>query len=434
MAETAIEENGRIATQEITKAQTRVSFMFPGPLINPLKKSYETYRRIREHPTVALARAFVVAPVIAGEWSIEADDDVDPEIIKFVEDEMFPIREKLLTQAMFGGVDFGWQGFELVYELREDGLIHLKKAKPLLHDITQILVTGQTGAFAGFKNGLGLPVVVPIENSLLFTFREEGTQWYGRSLLENIRLTFNSWTAANDGAARYDKKLAGAHLICHFEPGDSIWDGVLTENQTIAQNIITLMVASGGVVMPNDTREFEDGDKTNTKFRLGVLDTKSKQATFSPRLEYLDKHLVRGLEFPERAALEGNFGTKADAQTHGDLALTNMDLRHRDLTRTINWHVVNRLLVLNYGREAENTVRLVAAPLSNAKIEAVRAVYDTVIGTPEGIADQLETIDLDGVKDMIGLPSLTEEQQAERREPDDVDLLDEVLVGVGDDG
>ena len=39
-------------------------------LFKPLPKSFATYRIIRKHPAVALARTLSVAPVVAGTWSV----------------------------------------------------------------------------------------------------------------------------------------------------------------------------------------------------------------------------------------------------------------------------------------------------------------------------------------------------------------------------
>ena len=78
---------------------------------NPLPKSYNTYRTMRKDPTIALARALVIAPVVAGEWRIEADDEVDDERIKFIQDQFLGIREPFIEAALFAGIDFGWQGF-----------------------------------------------------------------------------------------------------------------------------------------------------------------------------------------------------------------------------------------------------------------------------------------------------------------------------------
>ena len=189
----------------------------PGEQPNPRQKSYDTYRTMRNDPTIALARALVVAPVVAGEWRVEADDEVDDERIKFVQDQFLGIREPFLETALFAGVDFGWQGFEKVYAVK-NGQIVLKKIKPLYHNITTILVDAKTGVFAGFTQPTG---TLPVGNSLLIPFRVEGTKWHGTSLLENIRATFTQCTDANASAARYDKRLAGVQPIVKYPLGDT---------------------------------------------------------------------------------------------------------------------------------------------------------------------------------------------------------------------
>ena len=193
---------------------------FAGPASSKLDKrlaaTYATYREIRRHPTVALTRALSIAPIVAAEWSFEADDDVDDDRVRFIQDQVKPIREAFLQAVMEHRVDYGWCAFEKVYEHRkwEGGdRIWLKTLKPLLVDITNILVDSDTGNFGGFEQppsqGGGANLTLELPYALLVSFEVEGSNWYGRPLLENIRVAYLNWKDANDGAERYDKKIAG---------------------------------------------------------------------------------------------------------------------------------------------------------------------------------------------------------------------------------
>ncbi len=381
-------------------------------LDNTLPKSFATYRVIRKHPTVALARAIRTAAVVAGSWSIEADDEVDDEQIKFIHDQVMPVRESFMQSTMLGGIDFGWAPFEVVYDI-VDGQIVLKKLKSLLHDITTILVT-QDGTFFGFEqvdnfnvSGSG-EVRVPVENSLNIPFEPEGTNWYGRSLLENIRNTFNEWTAANCGADRYDKKLAGSHWVVHYPVGHTTVNDVKTDNFEVAKTILQSLMSSGAVVIPRVIQKHLESDSKDGWEIEMMSDGTTGQANFVTRLGYLDTLMVRGLLIPERSLLEGKFGTKAEAGEHADLAITHMDIEHRHITRLFNWHVVNRLLVSNFGPDAENTIRVKPTPLSDEAIAHLRGVYDKILSNAGGFAEEFPFIDTDAIKDALEIPKSEE--------------------------
>lgn len=405
--------SAKVATGEQTRGQQVATSFGIGieDLTNPLPQSYDTYRTMRKDPTIALARALTIAPIVAGDWMVEADDEVDDERIKFIRDQFLPMRESVLQQALLGGIDFGWQPFEKVFE-QEDGHLVLRKLKPLLHDITIILVDKETGAFAGFRQEQN---TLPLANCLLISFRVEGTQWHGASLLENIRATFNKYTEADAGAMRYDKKLAGASLLIECPSQEEYEDDTKRPNTEIGLELGQALQSSGIVVVPQVIPKWAS-EMVNppSAWKFDVLqDSSSRQPGFTARLDYLDKLKARGLEWPERAILEGMFGTKAEAGAHQGLAITNADLTHRHITRFVNWHCVDHVLALNYGEEARGTVRLVAAPLVDAKLEFLRGLYTEILKHPQGFMEEYGTIDSDGLKDTLGVPKTEEVDRGE---------------------
>jgi hypothetical protein len=389
----------------------------PYELTNPLPQSYDTYRTMRKNPTIALARALAVAPVVAGDWSIENDDEVDDERIRFIQDQIMPIREIVVEQALLGGLDFGWQGFEKVFK-KDKGQIVLQKLKPLLHDITDIMVDGITGTFAGFRQHQKL---LPLGNSLLISFRAEGSQWHGTSLLENIRLTYNEWVEANAGAARYDSKMAGTDFVVFYPDGKTPINGVHKDNAEIADEMISAKHSSCRMKIPLPGIQQYTPDEIEAIlkawWRIDVLsDDNPRQPGFRDRLDYLDKLFARGLQWPERSLLEGMFGTKAEAGAHQSLALTNQDLVHRHVTRHINWYVIDQLLALNFGEDARGTIRLVAAPLVDAKLEFLRNLYLELMRNVQGHMEESPTVDWDAVKDTLGIPKAEEVDSDEEGE------------------
>lgn len=377
---------------------------FMPTLPNPLQRNYATYRLMRTQPTLALGRALSVGPIASGEWAVESRDDVPEEWIQFVRDEFLSRRQPFMETSMYGGIDFGWQPYEKVFELREDdGLIHLKKLKPLLQDLTTILINGR-GSFVGFEQARD-HVTVPLELSLLVSFRVEGTQWHGQSLLENARKAFNRWTAADDGADRYDRRLAGAQWFIQYPHGKSIDDsGALVENKVIAQALFDKIQSCGdiGVGKPADEANKWEIDQ------LGG--SGAKQADFVPRLGYLDQLMMRAILLPERAALEGRYGTRADAEAHADMAITSMELSDKHITTILNWHCVDQLLVVNFGEAARGTVWLASAPLVDSERETLVKIYEKILSNPGGFFREVAAIDATAIREKIGIPSAVTDQ------------------------
>lgn len=379
----------------------------------PLPKSPDTYRTIRRHPTVALARALTIAPVVAAGWSVESDDDVSDEWVELIQELYGPLHQHVVDNAMRGGIDFGWQGFEQVWDI-VDGRFVLKKLKPLLNDLTEIIVDGHTGAIVAYEQQSPDHVLLPVEQLLHIGFRVEGTGWYGESLLENIRLQYNNWINSNDVADRYDERVAGAYMILHYPRGQSDFGGTETSNAAIAKDIYDNLGGGARMIFPRPSRqdvaEAGEGNKAGWELEY-VSDPSAKQLSFVARLQYLDKLLVRGLLMPERAILEGEHGTKAETAEQTDLAITNLELQHIMITTLTNWHSVNRVLTQNFGPKAANTVRLVAAPIQDENRAVLKDVYAEILKNPTGAMEEMGKIDTDQIKDQLGVPKSAEVAQ-----------------------
>lgn len=355
--------------------------------------TYTQLRAVRKDPTVQLARALLVSCVQAGSWSIKADDDVSEDIVDFMQ-HILRLRDDFLYNVIsFGKVDFGWQGFEKIFNI-VDNRIEIEVLKPLLHDMTHIMVT-KHGRFAGYRQrsmawgglnstasgGPAYPIDLLVEKCLHTAFGVEAGNYYGMPLLENIRSTCDDWDDCNAGAKRYDLKLAGTHWVVKYPPGTGTVDGETIDNGEIAALILTALESSGSVSIPTTTatvlQEMTNTDVANLyAWSVELLDDKGKkQASFNDRLKYLDSQKVRGLLMPERSLLEGNYGTKAEAGVHIDLAIANMEATDRAITDMFNNQLVNQLLQLNFGDGLVNKVKVVSAPLIDKQITFLRDVY-----------------------------------------------------------
>ena len=368
--------------------------------------TYAAYRQIRKHPTIALARILCAAPVLAAEWSVKAKDGADPEWVRLIQDTFMPLRERFLEPALlYGNIDFGYMGFEKVFE-QVDGYDKITKLKPLLQDITEICI-GHRGEFLGFRQW---GTEIGLANAIHVGFRVEGSYLYGIPLLENVRPIYNDWMECNEGAKRYDRHVAGAHWVIQYPDVMVVHNGVQKSAAQVAQEVLWTLESAGGVAIPRDVAAWMQQLGTDNPGWIVELQSTGtqEQAGFVDRLNYLDKQMCRGLLLPDRSVLEGTHGTKEEAQTHLDAAMVTKDLEHRYCTAELQRQAVNEMLVLNFGPKAKDQVELEASPIVDSKRELFKDLYKQVLDNPQAALAEFAKMDMDAMRDALGIPKAKE--------------------------
>lgn len=395
---------------------------------------YRLIRAMRRHPTIALARTLSVAPALASTWSYEANADAPEGAKEFIQKLLEPYRMHILYHAFSGCLDFGWQPFEIVWEVDEEGQTVWTKLKPLLQDITYITIDPRTGAFTGFKQApyssyfLGDGDVdggIKIDGSkaLLFNFDVEGTNWYGQSTMRIAEHSFRSWLMCDRAFDKYDHKIAGSHWVIHYPNGTSLVNGTNVDNFEVATRIISQLEASGAVAVPSSISAFIDDLNKDSEmaWKIELLSDEGKGAvSFLDRQKYLDALLARSFSLPERSVIEGQFGTKAEAGEHGDFALTHIETRHKGITQQVNWHLVDRAMSYNYGPKTAGSVWCEPTPLSDESIGFFRDLFKTLVMNPNLGPMEMNDVDMDAVKDKLGIPRRETAVNDDVKAPDDV--------------
>lgn len=376
-------------------------------------------REMRKDPTIALVRKLVAALVLSPGWRIETNPDAPKGVKDYVKMHFFPHRFSLLRNCVAGLYDFGWQGFEKVLKQSSDGTLVPHKFKPLLQDITKIRCIKKTGQFNGFiqEEQDGNPEVkLDLKDALLFNVDVEGTYWYGDPIMRNVEQAYDDALVVNDAANRFDRKLAGSHWVIHYPIGHTKVNGEKMDNYDLAMMMLGRLQSAGGIVLPNDVRgyinDLNASQQDATAWKVEIIDSKgSTRSAFTERSNYLDKLKVRGLGFLERAILEGQFGTKAEAGEHGDLSISNVELMHQEICQFLNWHCLNHLLIFNFGEEAENSARIMPNPILDAERQRFIDIYDKIITNPQALLEELPFIDMDALREKVDIP--TEENPEE---------------------
>jgi len=356
-------------------------------------------RKMRRDPTIAFVRQLLLAPIMASDWAyVKLNDSVPEEVANKVSEFLEPLRFSFLMSSVYGCIDFGWQPFEKVLDVNSEGYTYIRKLKPLLQDWTIIRVD-EHGNYAGLKNtdNDGTETVLEPENTLTVAFDVEGTDWYGQATMRNVESTYDAWNDTDISAKRFDKKVAGSHWVVHYPVG--VTDGV--DNFEIAKEILQNIESSGRIAIPKSMEAWdsEGGDKLGWKIELI---TASGSSSFETRLSYLDRLKVRALGFPERAILEGQFGTRADAGEHADFALSALGLKHIQILEYLNKYCVDDITFNNFG--LRNAVKIIPTPLSDDKKLFLREVYKSLLANPEAFLEESDAIDRDALRDTLGVP------------------------------
>lgn len=369
--------------------------------------AYATYRNMRANPTIALARAVATAPILAADYSVEADDEHEERraAVSAMLDPLWPF----LVRSMLRALDYGWQPFEKVWMIDGHQRLAYQKLKPLLPELTEIQVD-EHGAFAGLKQG---DVQLRPEKCLVFTYDGEAGNLYGRARHENCRKEWHSWDALAKKQAKYNTKISAVVPIIEYPEGESRdKSGSTTDNYKLAEKVLASLGSGSGVAMPNVlARHALDLARSGVEIKdlkawhIEFLETRGAHGqSFVAQLKHLESLMLRGWLVPERAATEGQYGTKAEAGTHVEVALVIADELYRDIVRHVNWYVVDPLLAYNWGPEAVGSVHVEPIGLDRAQQAFYRLLVEKAFGAPQNLEMALEYLDFAAMVKALGLP------------------------------
>lgn len=362
-------------------------------------------RRMRRHPTIKLVRQLHCACMASAQWSVETSaDSID--VAKDIVTDLLPFQNTFLAHALTGLFDWGWSAFEKVfYWDSKDRRTKIKKLKPLLQDYTRIMVTAKHGKFAGFMQ---FNKFLGASNALLLNQFPEGTYLYGESTMSSIEPAYDRWIITDQSNVVYDKKIAGAHWVIHYPIGNSIVNGLATDNFEIAKSLLKQLESSGSIAVPATVMQgmVELTKQTGQEaWRIELITADTSQAQYNVRLQYLDAQMVRGGGFPERSILEGQYGTKAEAGEHADFAIMLLDFANKCVADTLNWHLVNQLLRMNIGEEAENSAWLKVAPIADDKKDFLKQLLMASLSNPAIGTQQFASMDLHAIRESLEIPA-----------------------------
>jgi len=376
--------------------------------------TYKTYRTMRANPTIALARSVATAPIRTAMWSVVTADEVPEDIKVLVEKQIGSVWSQLIKNVLYA-LDYGWSPFEKVWNINDEGKLIYEKLKPLLVDVSVPLVDKKTGVFEGIRN---MDVDLPPVKCFVFTYDGEAGNIFGRSRHENIRRTaWHHWQEISERRGKYAKKTAGIIPIVEYPEGEGQDEtGSTKSNWELAKKVLSNLGMGNGVAMPNTMAAFAGDlarsgiDITQLKaWHIEFLESKGAHARgFTDMLRHLESLMMRGWLIPERAATEGQYGTKAESETQAELALVIADLVFLDILEEVSKQIVNPLVTYNFGQHYKDSVWLERGSIDPIQRIFFKEIIKAVLGEKSNIDLFLQWIDVNSLLDTVGLPKATE--------------------------
>jgi len=194
---------------------------------------------------------------------------------------------------------------------------------------------------------------------------------------------WGQWCATQKKLETFQSKAAGVLPIVTYPEGDGVdKSGAPEPNWRKADAVLTSLGRAAGIAVPNRLAPWAEdvirggGDvKELMAWKVQFLEAAAGHgAEFIAVLSYDDKLLVRGMLAPERAILEGQYGTKAEAETHGDVGISVADQTLHEIVSQINDQGVNDVLRTNFGEGQVGKVYLKASPIIDEAKSMIRDI------------------------------------------------------------
>lgn len=340
---------------------------------------YDVFDRMRKGDGQVRAGLQVMKlPIMRAHWEVEpaSDSAQDRMIAEFIERDLHSMRgttyQRFLRQALMM-LDYGCMPFEPVWELHDDGLVHLKKLAQRLPKSVIYWLTDENGGFAGIVQGAikasGYErVTIPASKMIVFVNEQEGADFRGTSML---RAAYKHWFY-KDGLYRVDaiakeKRAVGVDVMTIMANAQD--KGVL---KTASENALMTLHAH--------EKNFVVEDEAGYKYRLETGSNRPLDALGS--IEHHDLRILRAMMAEFVSMGSGSTGSLA---MHGDktrfalmaweaISQDLADVQTNDLIRPwvdLNWSVQDYPRVRYSRLDTRDVQTLATAVASLATVGAI---------------------------------------------------------------
>lgn len=383
--------------------------------------TFATYRAMEADPALAIAKAAIVLAILAAESYVEIDEDLADDATaqrgkEIIETEVLNRRSTVLRQ-MLEAVFVGFQAFEIVYGVKvaKDGSSYtgVAKIKPLACEMTSALIDDK-GNFAGARNG---QTELKGPKLLWIVYDSRNGNPYGRGRYENARRPWSNTKFLEDRKIQLVRLGTGIIVKIGYPP-DSEQDKAAGRfpNRDAAIAIARSLSDGNNAVFENlvglDPQQIINdpalAGKSNVSIEtIDLGDPGPRLSAIGNEQDRLAKDLVRALLLPERTVQEATMaGSRADSESHGDIASADAEATHELIVDQANEQLVDPLIRENCGERYVGRIRWVASPLQDEQRRQYDKMWAALLTDPQIRASVVDSIGDDGLQrlmDRLGL-------------------------------
>jgi len=394
---------------------------FP-PYVDAPPLTDNTMRAMSMHSTLAFLFANIVKPISASTYTVEVNPAMaeKPGMAeklekrkKYIEAAFKPITMGAIRSAC-RALQFGRWTQESIFD-RVDGFTVPVRFKSFLPWEVQLL-RDPYNDFAGVR-------YQGTERDARYIYHHvndpEMDPIFGYSRHGNVLPEW--WHKLQDAVelSRLSKKAASIVPIVKGPSGKRPdVDGSMKDGLTICKGIAAALSRGEPVYMPQYLFEEEGINPSNadiTKFTAFDIDTVDlgeqgpAMMALLEKMAYEDVSFSRGWHQPERASMEGQHGTKAEAGVHKAGSTEDSETVFRDIIDSFNRGPLDQTLIANDGPEAKGSIFFKAAQLQDPDKAFKQDLLKAGITNANAAPEILASIDQRKLMDEAELPLKSEE-------------------------
>ena len=302
---------------------------------------YTIYDRMTSDAQISAVLSVIELPIRAADWSVQVAEDADAreqEIAEFVADNLWGMSQpwdEVIRQALYC-VRWGVMLLEKVYRV-EDGRLVWDRFAPRLPRTIWRWIPNPDGSLAEVEQNvygdLAFTGRIPASKLLRFTFRQEGSNFEGRSLLRDV---YKHWwhkdTLYKLSAIAMERTGVGVPIA-------TVPAGASPTDVAKLREIVKSFRANeeAGIVLP-------DG------FKFDISQARGSYG-FMPLIDHHNREIAKAALAPF-LNLGDSTGSWALSRSQTDLFLTSLDGLTEMIRAELQRGAVAELVRLNFGADA----------------------------------------------------------------------------------
>lgn len=408
-------------------AESRMRAFDPPPIFSP-----SLCWRMMLNETIALAFTITVSPFLSGTRSTKCIDDLGDKVnAERIQKDLDKYSLPKLAKAMPAAAEkmnFGAFSQELVYG-RVNGKTVVTDVRAIL-PLEAVLHQDSSRRLTAFQIGdqirdarylfhaVNKPHLDPIN---------------GYSRNRNALAAWWRYERSDENADRVERKASGIQMGISIPMGGTFYTTDENGKQTpifpmkMAQDLVNL-AAQGDSFVKSRFAFPKEAIEANPE--LAKVDAISVEQfdwgnngpallAHLSRMSSLEKRMMRAWCRPEREAMEGEHGTKAEAGTHGAIGTTDSELIHASICEQWDEQVTATYLRTNEDPKWIGCFKTVPAPLSDPQQEFLQQLYLALVADTTTGPDVAADIDQRALGSRVETPMLSEADADKKRAEND---------------